>query len=254
MLGLGLFTAVISISAKEPAKEQAVKEDKPAPLVATDFECWKLGTVLVAGGWTTNEDRDGFTWFFSVSEILDADEGGRKMRGRFRRVGGLDMAKYQRMQRMDDAAFLKAFGELHEEQPEVDYEYWNEARDAAVFYRDNDKDDDGFHKPDISVPKDLTLGTKFRAFGKDMIVAGYEKVMAAPGGVCEAVRLDFTNGGEIIDGEEYLPFRVENWYGRGLSNLAGRVVELENEQDEKGQVMEEWRLQRVIRPVAKLDK
>lgn len=243
------LAAVMSLSADE-----AVKEKPAAPLVAAEFECWEEGMVLVSGGWTTKEDRSGFTWFFTVSEILEVGEGEKKMRGRFRKIGGLEIGEYQRLQRMDDAAFLIAFGKLHKERGDADHEYWNEVRDGAVYYRDNDEEDDGFHEADVAFPKDLQPGISFQAYGMEVKVVDYEKEMAGPRGADEAVRMDFLSGGEVIDGERQLFYRVENWYGRGLSNLSGRVVELENGDDKEGRVMEESRLQRVYRPAVKKEK
>lgn len=244
-----LWAAALTLSA-----EEAVKEKPAAPLVAKEFECWEQGTVLVTGGWTTNQDRSGFTWFFTVSEILEVEVGGKKMRGRFCKVGDLEMAVYQRMQRMDDAAFLTAFGKLQEQRGAADHEYWNEVRDGAVFYRDNNTEDDGFHKADVAFPRDLQPGMKFQSYGMEVKVVDYKKEMAGPRGACEAVRMDFLSGGEEIDGERQFFYRIENWYGKGLSNLTGRVVELENGDDEEGRVMEESRLQRVIRPADKAKK
>jgi len=240
------LAAMMLLGAADPAKQ-----DPAAPLVAEDFECWDQGAVLVSGGWTRNEDGSGFTWFFAVSEILEVEEGKRKMRGRFRRVADLEMPDFMRMQRMDDAAFLKAFVKRHAASEGPDYEYWNEARDGAVFYHDNDAEDTVYNNPDISIPKDLTPGTKFRSFDCDVQVGGYAGEMAGPLGKCEAVRLDYFLPGKEIDGEEYLPSRIEQWLGRGLSNLHERVLVLEKEEDESGLAVEESRLQRVIRPDAK---
>ena len=152
---------------------------------------------------------------------------------------------------MDNAAFLAAFSKLHEQQSGVDFEYWNEVKDGAVFYHDNDADGDGFHQPDISLPKDLLPGAIFRSFGKEMKVSGYEKKRPSPLGGCEAVLIDFSYAGEKIDGDDSHFYRSLNWYGRGLSTLGQQIVEFEDKADQKGRVMEESHLQRVIRPQAK---
>lgn len=238
-----LAAAVMVLGAEDSSKQVPA-----VPMVAEDFECWEQGTVLVSGGWMRNQDSDGFSWFFAVSEILEAEEGKRKIRGRFRRVADLEMPDFMRMQRMDDAAFLKAFAKRHAASEEPDYQYWNEARDGAVFYHDNDPEDAVYHKPDISIPKDLTPGAKFRSFECDVQVGGYAREMAGPMGKYEAVRLDYLQPGEEIDGEEYFPSRVEQWLGRGLSNLHQRVLVLENEGDKNGLAVEDSRLLRVIRP------
>ena len=198
------MAAAISLSA-----EKQVKEEPAAPLVAADFECWEQGTALVMGGWTTKEDRSGFTWFFTVSEVLEVENPEKRMRGRFRMVGDLEIGEYQRMQRMNDAAFLTAFGKVHEESKALEYEYWNEVRDGAVFYRDNNAEDDGFHKADVAFPKDLQPGMKFQAYGMEIKVVDYKKEMASPRGACDAVRMDFLSGGGEIDGEQQLFYRID---------------------------------------------
>ncbi len=243
MLCFAFMVVAISL----PAEEQ-VKEEPVAPLVAADFECWEQGMLQVAGGWTTKEDRSGFTWFFTVSEIIEAGDG--KMRGRFRRVEELDLVTYQRLQRMDDATFLKTFEKLHEERGGINYGYWKEARDGAVLYRDNERGDVGYHEFDIELPKDLTTGKEYRAFDRAFRVAALEKAMKGFWGECEAVRIDAVIEGKEIEGEEYPPHRVEQWYGQGLSVLHEQVLELANADDAKGCLMQESRLQRVIRPEA----
>jgi len=260
LLGAGLGAGVL-LDAEEVGKEVPAK-----PLVAADFECWEEGTVMVAGGWSRYGDIGGFSWFFVVTEMVDGDEG----KWRFRKIEDLEMPEYLRMRRMDDEAFLKAFGKEHEEMVGEEYEYWNEKRDGAVFYHDNDEQgDELYHEPDVAIPADLTIGSKFESFGFQGLVAAYAKEMKGPWGAVEAVRLDAFQEAKEEDGEVYPPYRVEQWYGKGVSCVLMRTYlmegaddgEEEEEQEEEaaeedeeadgGTLVEELRLMRVIRPEGK---
>jgi hypothetical protein len=255
LLGAGLGAGVL-LDAEEVGKEVPAK-----PLVAADFECWEEGTVMVAGGWSRYGDIGGFSWFFVVTEMVDGDEG----KWRFRKIEDLEMPEYLRMRRMDDEAFLKAFGKEHEETGGEEYDFWNEKRDGAVYYHDNEEGgNELYHQPDVSIPKDLTIGSEFKSFEFEGRVAAYSKELKGPWGACEAVRLDAFQEAKEEDGEVYPPYRVEQWYGKGLSCVMMKTYLMDDgesddeeepaemeEEEELGKLVEELRLMRVLRPDGK---
>lgn len=253
--GLVAVGLLMGLRAEEP-------ETAGGALRAEDLECWEPGTLLVSGGWEGG--GYGLEWTLSVVEVIGPEEVDGKVATayRHRSLTGLALGDYLRLRTMDDARFMKEFERRHlNEDADWEYRYWQQVRDGAVWYwAEPDDEDDEAEEPDVAVPADLTLGSKFRSFDSDTVIGARDGALKGPWGVCEAVRMDTSYPEEVEDDEVYAGFRVEVWMGRGLSTVSSRTYELDDAEDEEDEDVEdgppgesltsEIRLLRVIRPAA----